>query len=671
MTLSLFVALASLPQDPGPTRLPTVVVEGRAESLVGIAERASEGVVGGEELARRPIQRPAELLEAVPGVVATQHSGSGKSNQLFVRGFDLDHGTDLATTLFGVPLNMPSHGHGQGYTDLNPLLPELVDTVRWRLGPYDVRDGDFASAGAVDIDYVRRIDPFAKFTVGPDGYARSLFAGSHRVGDGDLLLALELLHDDGPFDVEQGYQKRNGYASWSSERLRVAAFAHDAGWTATDQIPRRAVRSGQLSRFGSTDPTSGGDTTWYGTVAEWRPAVADGSAMVRAFVQHYELDLFSNFTYALVDPVRGDQIEQRDERTVAGFTAERSFWLNAGGMIGQVTVGSEYRGDWIRNGLFASAQRTRSATVRRDGIDVHALSVYGELRLEPCDWLRGTIGLRGDHQRFDVASDLAANSGNEHASIGNGKGGIAIGPWLRSELYANAGTGFHSNDARGVLLRDDPTTSQPGDGTAVDPLVRSKGAEVGVRTNAVAGLHSTVSAWWLELDSELLYVGDAGTNEPSRASRRHGFEFANHWQPLSWLTLDADATFAHARFRGNDPGGDHIPGTLPMTLVGGLDIACSDAVSVGVRVRHLGNRPLLEDGSVRSSSTTLVNARAAWQIDARREFALDVLNLLDRDDSDIEYFYGSQLPGESAAVDDVHFHPVEPFGVRLSFTARF
>jgi hypothetical protein len=667
--LTLFVSALLAPQDP--PRLAPIVVQGRADSLLGTADAASRGTAGRDDLADRPLLRPAEVLEAVPGIVVTQHSGAGKSNQLFARGFNLDHGTDLATSLFGVPLNMPSHGHGQGYTDLNPVIPELVERVVWRLGPYDVRDGDFGSAGAVDIDYVRRLDRgFAKVEAGSYDHVRTLVADSHRVGSGDLLAALELQHTDGRFDLDQDYEKKNLYLSWSTDELRIAGFAHAADWTSSDQLPRRAVRSGQLGRFASLDATTGGTTSWYGASAEWTPRRDDGSLRIAGYAFHYELDLWSNFTYALADPANGDQFEQRDTRTTCGASAERTWSLDAGWFTA-LTLGAEARGDAIDNGLAESAARRRLATVRDDTIDEHALAVYGELRLEPSPWLRGYAGVRGDGYLFHVDSDRAANSGSAEDAIVSGKAGLAVGPFGGTEAYANAGTGFHSNDARGVVLRDDPVTPAPDDGVPVDALVRSRGAEVGVRTTAIEGLQSTLAVWGLELDSELLFVGDAGSTEPSRASRRFGIEFANHWRPWSWLSLDADVTTSRARFRGNDPAGDHVPGTVPLTLVGGITADWTPALSTSLRARYVGNRPLVEDGSVRSSSTTLVNAHATWRLDAHREFGLELLNLLDRDDSDIEYFYASQLPGEGGPVDDVHFHPVEPFTLRLSFTARF
>ncbi len=674
MNPSVMFAALLLPQDPpaGDARLPTIVVEGRADSLVGTASAASEGVVGQQDLRRRAMLRPAEVLEAVPGVVVTQHSGSGKSNQLFARGFNLDHGTDLATTLFGVPLNLPSHGHGQGYTDLNPLIPELVDTVRWRLGPYDVRDGDFASAGAIDIDYVRQLDRgFLRLEGGSYDHARTVLADSHRVGDGTLLVAVELQRTDGRWTVDQDYTKQNAYVSWSTDELRLAAFAHTADWTSTDQIPRRAVRSGAIGRFDSLDPTTGGITSWFGGVAEWTPQVRDGALRVVGYAFHYELDLWSNFTYALSDPTNGDQFEQNDARATYGYDLSRSFAFDLAGVPAEFTIGSELRGDDIRNGLRSSRARRRLSTVRADDVRQHSLAAWTELRVEPSSWLRSYVGVRGDHYWFDVEGDNAANSGNAADGIASGKAGVVLGPWADTELYGNVGTGFHSNDGRGVLLRDDPSTAAPDDGTPVDPLVRSRGAELGVRTTAIAGLQSTLSAWALELDSELVFVGDAGATEPNRGSRRLGLEFANHWRPTSWLALDLDVTANRARFRGDDPAGDRIPGSVPLTLVGAIGIDWTDRLSTGLRLRHLGRRPLLEDGSVRSSASTLLNARATFRFDDSREFTLDVLNLLDRRDSDIEYFYGSQLPGEAGPVDDVHLHPVEPFTLRLAFTARF
>ncbi|MBK8097232.1 MAG: TonB-dependent receptor [Planctomycetes bacterium] len=666
-----FGLAAGLPAQE-PTRLSPVVVEGRGDSLVGEAKSASEGRVGQDELARRPLQRQAEVLETIPGIIATQHSGGGNSNQLFARGFNLDHGTDLATTVNGAPINLPSHGHGQGYTDLNFLIPELIDSVRWRLGPYDVRDGDFASAGAVDIDYVRRLDRgLQKVEFGSYDRLRSLTAVGARVGDGDLVLALDLRHDDGRFEVEQDFDAVVGHASYAVGELLLTIGGYDGNWTATDQIPRRAVAGGALSRFGSLDPTDGGSSSRFGATAAWEHAVDDGELRLCGHAFASELDLWSNFTYALDDPIGGDQFEQRDARVTLGLDAVRDWRFDAGGLDVTATLGAELRHDRIRNGLHGSQGRVRTSTVRSDAIGVTAIGAFAEGSVQWNDWLRTTAGVRGDVQLFEVDSDLAANSGREADGIVSPKAGLVLGPWSETEIYVNGGTGFHSNDARGVLLRDDPSTPVAGDGSPVDPLVRSRGAEIGIRTTALPGLQSTVSMWALEVDSELLFVGDAGTSEASRASRRHGLEFANWYAVNDWLTFDADLALARSRFRDHAPEGRHIPGAIPVTLAAGVAAEFGQGWSAALRVRHFGKRPLLEDASVRSSSTTLWNARLGWQIDEQKELALDVLNLFDAEASDIEYFYESQLPGEAGPVGDVHFHPVEPFSLRLAFTVRF
>lgn len=667
MTLAFLLLSVALPQEPA--RMPPVVVTDT--SLVGSADSSSEGVARQSDLADRPVRRPAEVLEVVPGLVVTQHSGAGKANQLFARGFNLDHGTDLRTTLFGVPMNLPSHAHGQGYSDLNLLIPELVDTVRWRLGPIDVADGDFASAGAVDIDYVRRLPMgFVRLEAGMYGYARTVAADSVTVGGGDLLAAVELQADDGRFTVDQDYRKRNVYLSWSTDELRVAAFGHAAQWTSTDQIPERAVRSGQLGRFDSLDASDGGETSQFGATVAWTPHWRDGEARVSGYAFTYGLDLWSNFTYALDDPLRGDQFEQRDRRTVFGYDARRSWWLDTTGDV-EFTVGSQLRTDLIRNGLHRTQQRERFATIRTDRIGEVSLGAFAEMRARLLPWVRGHVGVRGDQYWFDVDSDNPANTGRGSAGIVGGKAGLVFGPWDHTELYANVGTGFHSNDARGVTTRDDPTTPAAGDGTPVDPLVASRGAQIGARTSAMDGLEASLSLWAMELDSELVFVGDAGGTEPSRASRRVGVELASDWHANDWLTLDGDVALARARFRGGDGDGDEIPGALPLSVALGATVAWDTAVSTSLRLRHQGRRPLTEDGAVRASSTTTVDASLRWRIDERREFGLEVLNLLDSRDSDIEYYYTSQLPGEGAPVDDVHFHPVEPFAIRLWFTARF
>jgi outer membrane receptor protein involved in Fe transport len=674
---------AVAPQESGATEVddtPETVVVGRANDLVGIADAASAGEVGRAQIERRPLLRPGELLETVPGIVITQHSGAGKGNQFFLRGFNLDHGTDLSIRANGVPLNLRSHGHGQGYTDLNPLIPELVESVRFRKGPYFADAGDFSSAGNVAIDYADDLPRgFVLVERGRFDFQRTVAADDFAVGDGRLLLGLELLHHDGPWENEDDYEKISGVTRWSSgsrERgARATLELYDADWTATDHVAKRAVDTGVIGRFGTLDPTSGGESSRQSLSAEVWERDASSHSTLSAYAYRYDLDLFSNFTYFLANPVDGDQILQRDERFVVGLEGAHGFDGDLAGTPSTTLLGFQAQSDWIDNGLFESTQRTVTGTVRDDEIVEASLGVYAEHTLFWNDWLRSVAGLRADHYRFDVDSDLAVNSGRENDTLASPKLGLVFGPFASTEIYVNGGFGFHSNDARGTTLVDDPTTPAPLDGLAVDPLVRQKGVEVGVRTTALEGLQSTLSVWYLESDSELLFVGDAGNTEPSGATQRYGVEWTNYYELEEWLALDFDAAASDARFTDSGPD-EHVPGAIDTVLAMGLSTQTQDGHFAALRGRYFGPRDLIEDGSVQSSSSFLVNAHFGYRVDERWQVRLSVFNLFDRDVNDIEYYYPSLLAGEApgpddGGYDDIHFHPAEPFALRLGVTATF
>ena len=333
-TTRIVVPRLELARSADELRLPEVVVRGRAENLLGIADTSNQGYVGQEELARRPILRPAEILEAVPGLVITQHSGPGKANQYFLRGFQLDHGTDFAVTLEGVPQNLPSHAHGQGYLDLNPLIPELVDNIRYRKGPYSGDVGDFSSAGSADIRYVDSLPQgIAVIEAGSYGYTRALVADSFHIGKGNLLYAFEYEHEDGPWTVPDAYKRVNGILKYSlgdgNDGISITGLGYHAEWTATNQVARRAVSEGLIDRFGSLDPSDGGNSQQYTLVAEMHHKDQDTADNVMAFTKWYDMDLFNDFTYFLNDPLRGDQFEQQDRRFISGLRASHEFAATA------------------------------------------------------------------------------------------------------------------------------------------------------------------------------------------------------------------------------------------------------------------------------------------------------------------------------------------------------
>jgi outer membrane receptor protein involved in Fe transport len=650
----------------GEQTLEPVTVTGRA-GLIGAADSASEGTVTREQVAARALLRPGEVLETVPGLIVTQHSGDGKANQFFLRGFNLDHGTDFATYALGVPVNLPTHAHGQGYTDVNFLIPELISTVRYRKGPYSVQQGDFGSAGSASVDYVRKLDSsVGELSIGTNGFRRLLAATSPELGAGNLLLAAEGFQNDGPWDVPENFRKKNAALRYAVgdelDGFDIAFLAYDAQWTATDQIAQRAVTNGVVGRFGSLDPTSGGTTSRYALSAQWAARSDNTVTRANAYAVRYRLNLFSNFTYFLDDPVNGDQFEQADSRQIFGGGAQRTWSLDWSGRAVDLTAGTRVRQDDIGNvGLYHTRARQRLETVRTDAVTERSVGVFGEAAVKWNPWLRTVTGLRSDWYHFDVASDTAVNSGKRSDAIVTPKFAAVVGPFARTEFYASYGHGFHSNDARGTAQTTDP----------VNPLVRTRGSEVGVRGGWLPGLQTALALWRLDIDSELVFVGDAGTTEASRPSRRQGIELANYWSSGNGLVMDADLAWSRARFRGNDPAGNFVPGAIERTASVGLTVDDKGRYYGGLRLRYFGPRPLIEDDTVRSSSSTLLNARLGWRASRQFEVVLDVLNLLDRKANDIEYFYPSQLAGEAASVEDRHFHPAEPrtirVGLRLSF----
>ena len=646
------------------------------DDLIGIAGSASEGVVTAKEIERRPFQRAGEVLETVPGVIVSQHSGEGKANQYYLRGFNLDHGTDIAITVAGVPVNMPTHGHGQGYADANFLIPELVSGVQYKKGPYFAEEGDFASAGAVNVNYVSLLDKHLAVLQGGSGrFGRALFAASPKVGNGFLLYAIEAGTNDGPWLRPDDFRKLNGVARYTTGGQRggfsITATAYSAKWNATDQIPERAVADGTVARFGLIDATDGGETSRYTLASEWQRNSANTLTQAGAYAIKSRLNLFSNFTYFLDDPVNGDQFEQADERLVAGIRGGHRWLARWGRMSIENLVGIQARHDDIRNvGLYRTRARERFATTRQDRVGQTSAGIYAQTALQWSSWLRSVVGVRTDHYRFDVRSNLAANSGRADASLVSPKLTMIFGPWRKTELYANAGSAFHSNDARGATIDIDAATD--GASGRVTPLVRSRGGELGVRSTPVARVHVTAALWALDIASELVFVGDAGTTEASRPSRRTGLELTAFYNVGDRLTVDAEYAYSRARFRGDEAAGDRIPGAVEGVASVGLSVTDLGRFSGELRYRYFGPRPLIENDSVRSDPSNLLNARLGYHLTPHIRLDIDVFNVLDAAVSDIDYFYASRLPGEPrSGVTDRHFHPVGTRALRMGVTTSF
>ena len=708
---------ASAAPSPSPSPTPlreigrTATTRGRQANLVGTATAASEGTIDQQQIDARPVLRPGEVLEAIPGLIISQHSGEGKANQYYLRGFQLDHGTDLAGTIDGIPVNMPTHAHGQGYSDINWLMPELVSFVTYKKGPYYADEGDFSTAGSYDLYYRNTIAPTLSIGGGDYGYDRVFLAGSPAVAAGNLLYALELYHDNGTFVRPDEYKKLNGLLRWSrttpTSSFTVTAQGYRGDFNSSDQIPQRLVDAGELSPFGYIDPTDGGRTYRYALSTMWERDDPHGTTRLSAYGESYGLDLFSNFTYDQFDandyynvtanPVTcnpvyttcapspqhvgtytsycpgnvtaanvasapgsvaprpfgftcGDQREQEDKRFVSGVRLTRSIASSRG----ETTFGLGLRNDNIYAlGLFLTHDQVRfpNGTLSDDRVVERDLQAWVQSEYRLSEKLRLGAGLRADAYTFDVTDFQPANSGRTAEAMVNPKLTAAYAMSHSQELYLDFGDSFHSNDGRGTTQTLDPQTHATIDPTGA-PVQRYSPlvrawGEELGYRYSSAKLTSTVSFWKLDIASELVFDGDHGVTTPSGPTVRKGIELANFFRPAPALTLDLDVATSTARFTTN-------PGNLGTYVPESLNVVTAAGVTydrpsyaVSVRYRYFGPRVLDQAGDAVSSPTSLVNLQGTLKGSRGTRLTLDVFNALNARADDVEYYYGSWLPQDA------------------------
>lgn len=646
-----------------------VIVTGRRIPLGGVPRAASEGTVLAEQLENRPLLRVGELLEVVPGLIVTQHTGDGKANQYFLRGFNLDHGTDFLTRVDGVPVNLPTHGHGQGYLDVNFVIPELIDRIVYRKGTYYPEYGNFSAAGAADLTYKTAAKPFVAYTGGENGYARAVSGGSMSAFSGNLLAGVEVDRTDGPWVLPENLRKSNALLKWSRHTdesyFEATASTYSSEWRASDQLPLRAVEAGVIDRFGFIDPTNGGESHRHSVSIRGDRGLGAGLLQFNAYAVDYGLQLFSNFTYALNEE-QGDQFEQFDSRAVQGGSLSWEQDFVGLGRVLNWRTGIEVRQDQISPvGLHLTQGRARYNTIREDRVNQRMSSIWSLVNFMFGAYGRVELGGRADRFDYRVRSSLAANSGRGNETIMSPKASVVLGPWRDTEFFISAGRGFHSNDARGATITVDPVDGvTPVD--RVTALAAARGMEWGLRTAILPRTQLAVSLWRLDLDSELLFVGDGGTTEATRPSRRQGVEVGLFSKPLDWMVVDADYAISRARFQDRDVAGDRIPGAVDSAASLGVAVNLPSGWFGGLRARRLGSAALIEDGSVRSPASTLLNAELGRRVGENWRVAVGVYNLLDKRANDITYFYESRLPGEVLPAEDLHFHPAEPRTVRVT-----
>jgi outer membrane receptor protein involved in Fe transport len=699
--LMLAVAAAITPPAlaAGLPTLPEIVITGdkNASIMGGNTNSASAGMVTAVQLAKRPLLRPAEVMETVPGMIVTQHSGDGKANQYFLRGFNLDHGSDFSTRVMGMPINMPSHGHGQGYMDLNFLIPELIHHAQYKKGVQGAEDGDFATSGSARIDYQRQLAaPFVEASLGANGYRRLLAAGSRQINDHQLLAGAELGSNDGPWDQAENLKKKNAILRLSQGTAAnghaLSALLYQARWIASEHVPERAIQRGEIGRYGTLLANDGGQTRRYAVIGEWAKTSTHGATQAQAYVTDYRLNLYSAPS-GYISGLSGDQHEQSDQRLVWGGELRHTWFMDQAGAHWrdtEITSGLQLRQDRIDEvGLYRSVYRQRTDTVRSDRIRETSTGGFLDASTRWSPWLRSHIGARYDLITADVTA-LAGrynldNGGHVRADQLSPKLTAIFGPFQligTTEFYAHWGQGFHSNDTRGATSRHNPQ-----DGSPLDPvplIVKARGSELGMRFKPLPDWHSSLSLWNMQLASELVFIGDEGITEPQGASKRYGIEWSNYYTPWPGVIIDTDIAASRARFKDAVNGGTRVPNAIPLTASMGLvfdELGNDGRWSGGLRLRYLGAYDLEESGQQKSTAFWMANLRLGYRINRQWQLNLDILNLFDKQANDIEYWGGACTRSEALsgaggcgtgqAIDGRLVHPLEPRSLRIGVRASF
>ncbi|MCH2325169.1 MAG: TonB-dependent receptor [Pseudomonadales bacterium] len=669
--ISLATLVSMQPTWAQQDQIEEVVVWGRSLQLIGTADSASQGVIGYADFSTRPIARVGELVEVVPGMIATQHSGPGKANQYFLRGFNLDHGSDFSTFFDGMPVNMRTHAHAQGYMDLNFIIPEIIERIDFQKGPYFADTGDFSLAGSNSMKtYDVLEEGFSELTLGSRDEIRFVTANSFDFAEGSLLYALEHQQTNGFYDLEQDVRKLNGLLKYTGGFAgvpsRITLSAYDSEWTSTNQVPQRAVNNGLIDRFGFIDPDLGGESYRYSITGNFELAE---SWDLNLYASSYYMSLINNPTYLLNDPINGDEFEQEDERRLFGGTLRNEAEIELFGVPVRRTVGSDIRYDNVDElNLFNTLSRRRISTIREDKAEEFSIGAFGELQFLVTDALRATVGVRYDYYDGEVDAFRSQNSGSDDDSLWQPNIGLAYRLNENLEFYGNYGHGFHSNDVRAAVNTVDPVTGDPTE--SLEMLVEGKGSEIGFRYDTLEGFNLSAAYYTLKMDSELVFVGDAGTTEPGDPSRRDGIEVTSFWEISDQLVFDISGAKSDGHFIGLPSGENAIPDAHDLVYGAGLTYAGGNGWTSSLRVRHFGDAALTEDEVVEKGSSTLLHFGLSYEQD-NWEIGLDILNLLDEEDDDIAYWFESQLPGEAAAVEDIHFHPADPRTVRVLMKYKF
>lgn len=696
----------NLELTPGSIDLSAVTIEARRP-----VSAASSKAIRDFDLKIKPVRSAQDLLTHVPGLVIAQHAGGGKAEQIFMRGFDADHGTDVAIHVDGLPVNMVTHGHGQGYADMHFIIPEIIESLEVFKGPYFARFGNFATAGSVNLTTTDHPDRnLVKMEGGMFHTAKATTVlkiptdGTHQ----SAYIAGQYYHTDGPVEHPQGFQRVNLFGKFHTHitprsELGLVMGAFSSAWNASGQLPQRAIDEGLITRWGSIDPLEGGVTGRYNMAVNYH--FMEGykhDFQLQAFMSRYDFKLFSDFTFWLNDPVDGDMIEQTDHRVIQGINTRYSFYKLLGPLRTYTRVGGSYRGDHIDLSLWKSPDRIRKSPMTDHSVREKNMAFWMEEDLVLGPMFKIQMGLRGDYFSFDVTDHLEignfSTNGLPHASgyaqsaIVSPKLNLVLSPLRNLDIYLNGGTGFHSNDARDVIISGkinqiifsgrsqglttmeinqqlleknlDPAYAE------ITTLPRAAGAELGLRVWPGKRLLVSLAGWYLHLDEELVFVGDAGSTEISGETRRIGFDTELRLQLTKWAWADVDLNLSDGRYLQEPAGANYIPLAPRMSSQGGLNFLHPSGIEGAIRYRLIGDRPANEDNSVVASGYGIVNLILAYRLKGFRIFA-QVENLMNSSWNEAQFDTESRLYYETAPVSELHFTPGNPFNFQAGISYTF
>jgi outer membrane receptor protein involved in Fe transport len=692
------------------------------ESVIGLNEVTVQGIrpisaasskeIRAIDMQLKPFRTSQDMLLMVPGLFIAQHQGGGKAEQIFLRGFDCDHGTDVSVNVDGMPVNMVTHAHGQGYADLHFLISETVDEMEVNKGPYLANYGDFYTAGAVnfktkDILESNLIKVEAgqfntqKYTVmlQPDN------GGEEQNG----YIAMQYHHSDGPFLNPEKFERMNIFGKYffqltRNSKLTFSAGGFSTGWSASGQIPERAVKEGVISRFGALDNMEGGVTNRKNINVNYKFLSTSGSEFeVNTFFTQYNFKLFSNFTYFLTDTVNGDMIEQNEHRTMQGLNANYKFSTSWFGFKQINKIGAGYRGDLIDVQLWHSPNRIRMNVFTNDEVDEQNLNAWLQQEFVFSPKIRMVWGIRHDYFTFSkddrvgsafdsINNGLPHASGYAYQSVFSPKVNFIISPSKNLDVFLNFGQGFHSNDARDAVVgakvvelsntwKNEGLSSNEIDSRLskynfnpemrnIGTLPKATAGEIGIKSKLFSRLHLSLSVWYLYLDKEFVYAGDGGTTELSNPTQRLGIDMEGRLSILSWLWADVDISSAKGTIKNLPNGQNHIPLAPTLTATGGISVIRDKGFSGSIRFRHLSDRPANEDNSVVALGHTLFNASLAYNY-KQFTFTINVENLLNSEWNEAQFATETRLKGEKQGITDLCYTPGNPRNIQFSVAYKF